>query len=65
MNGVKVTVKVYTGSKFKTYNLKKTSKGQVSFTTQGLNKSKHNVAVNVKSDSKINSASAKGTIKIN
>lgn len=34
MGSVKVTVKVYTGSKFKTYNLKTNSKGQVSFTTQ-------------------------------
>lgn len=64
MKNVKVAVKVYTGKKYKNYNLKTDSKGQVSISTEGLNSSVHNVAISVKANSNMNSATAKSTITV-
>lgn len=64
MKNVKVTVKVYTGKKYKTYSLKTNSKGQASISTEGLNSSTHDVAVNVKGNTKMYSATAKSTITV-
>lgn len=65
MKNVKVNVKVYTGKIYKTYNLVTNSKGKVSISTEGLSSSTHNVAISVKSNSNINSATAKSTITVN
>lgn len=64
MKNVKLTVKVYTKKQPKTYNLKTNSKGQAAISTDSLNKSKHEVAISVKGDSKIAKASAKSSITI-
>lgn len=64
MKGIKVLLKVFTGSKYKKYLLKTNKKGVVSINTKKLSKSSHKVVVNVKKTSKIKSASAKSTIKI-
>ena len=64
MKNVKVAVKVYTGKKFKTYNLKTNNKGQASISTEGLSVSTHNVVISVKATSSINSATSKSTITI-
>lgn len=64
MKGVKVTVKVFTGSKYKTYSLKTNSKGEASISTKSLSKATHNVAVNVKGTSDYKANSAKSSIRI-
>lgn len=64
MKNVKVTVKVYTGKKYKTYNLKTNKNGNAVFSTEGLTASLHNVAVSVKANSNMNSATAKSRITI-
>lgn len=63
-SGVKVTMKVYTGKKYKTYNLKTNSEGVVSISTKSLSKGTHKVAVTIKGTSKYKAASAKSSIKI-
>lgn len=64
MKNVKVTVKVYTGSKYKTYNLKTNAKGQVSISTKALSKAKHKVVINVKSTAKYKASKANSLITI-
>lgn len=64
MGGIKVSIKVYTGSKYKTFTAKTNSKGVVSINTKSLSKTTHKVAVNVKGNSKYKSASAKSSVKI-
>lgn len=64
MKNVKVAVKVYTGKKYKTYNLKTNANGQVCISTEGLDNSTHNVLIEVKGTSKINKATSKSTITI-
>ena len=64
VKNVNVNVKVYTGKKYKTYNLKTDSKGKVSISTEGLNSSTHDVVISVKANSNINSATAKSTITV-
>jgi len=63
MKGVKLLVKVFTGKKYKKYSLKTNKNGVVSINTKSLKKGLHKVMVNVKSTSKIKSASAKSSIK--
>lgn len=64
MKGVKVTVNVYTGSKYKTFTAKTNSKGVASISTKSLSKTTHKVAVNVKGTTKYKAVSAKSSIKI-
>ncbi len=64
MSGVKVTIKVYTGKKYKTFNVKTNSKGIASISTKSLSKTTHKVVVNVKGTSNVKKASAKSSIKI-
>ncbi|MCQ2976838.1 MAG: prealbumin-like fold domain-containing protein [archaeon] len=45
VSGLKVTVKVYTGKKYKKYALKTNSKGLVSLNTKGLKLGKHKVVI--------------------
>lgn len=63
MNGVKVLMKVFTGSKYKKYSLKTNKNGVVSINTKNLKKGTHKVAVTVKATSKVKKASAKSSIK--
>lgn len=64
MDGIKFTLKVFTGKKYKTYNLKTNKNGVASINTKSLGKGSHKVTVNVKATSKVRAASAKSTIKI-
>lgn len=64
LNAVKVTVKVYTGKKYKTYNLKTNKKGVVSIPTKALSKGKHKVAIKTKATSKIKAASKTSYITV-
>lgn len=63
MKGIKVLVKVFTGSKYKKFSLKTNKNGAVYINTNSLTKGTHKVAVNVKATSKVKSASAKSSIK--
>lgn len=64
MKGVKVAVKVYTGSNYKIYNVKTDSNGIASINTKDLSKASHNVVISVKKTAKYKAASAKSTITI-
>ena len=64
MAGVKVSVKVYTGNGYKTYNVKTNSAGVASISTASLAKGVHNVVVNVGKTAKYTGATAKSSIKI-
>ena len=63
MKNIKVTIKVFTGKKYKKYSLKTDNNGIVSINTKSLTKSKHNVVINIKATSKVKSASSKTYIK--
>lgn len=63
MKGIKILVKVFTGSKYKKYSLKTNKNGIVNINTKSLAKGTHKVTVNVKATSKVKSASAKSSIK--
>lgn len=63
MKGIKVTVKVFTGKKYKRYTLKTNKNGVVSINTKNLKKGSHKVTVYVKATSKVKKASAKSSIK--
>lgn len=64
MSGVKVQVKVYTGKKYKTFNVKTNSKGIATISTKALSKGTHKVVMTIKSNSHHREASAKGSIVI-
>ena len=64
ISGAKVVLKVYTGKKYKTYNLKTNSKGEVSINTKSLSKGTHKVIIKVKATSKYKANSEKSSIKI-
>ena len=64
MSGVKVTIKVYTGNKYKTFTAKTNGDGVASFSTKSLSKTTHKVIVNVGGNSKIKSSSTKSSISI-
>lgn len=64
IKGVKVTLKVFTGKKFKKYSLKTDGNGEVSINTKKLSKSLHKVIIEVKGTSKVKSASSKSSINI-
>ena len=64
LSGVQVSLKVYTGKKFKTYNVKTNSKGVASFNTKSLTKANHKVIVNIKASANYNAASATSYINI-
>ena len=63
MKNIKVMIKVFTGKKYKKYTLKTDKKGIVSFNMKSLPKGKHNVVINIKSTSNVNSAVLKTYIK--
>ena len=63
MRGIRVLMKVFTGSKYKKYSLKTNKNGVVSINTKNLKKGTHKVIVNVKVTSKIRKASAKSSIR--
>ena len=63
MKNIKVIIKVFTGKKYKKYFLKTDKKGIVSFNMKSLPKGKHNVVINIKSTSNVNSAVLKTYIK--
>ena len=63
MKGIKLTVKVYTGKKFKKYSLKTNKKGIASFNMKSLKKGSHKVVIKVKANSKVKSSSAKSKIR--
>ena len=63
MKNIKVIIKVFTGKKYKKYFLKTDKKGIVSFNMKSLPKGKHNVVINIKSTSKVQSAVKKTYIK--
>lgn len=64
VSGVKVTIKVYTDKKYKTYSAKTNSRGIATFSTKALSKATHNVVVSIKKNSNYNAASAKSSIKV-
>ena len=64
VKGVKVTMKVFTGSNYKKYTVKTNSKGIASFNTKSLSKGKHKVSVSVKGDKYYKSAKDKGSVKM-
>lgn len=64
VNGVKVTIKVTTGKKTKTYNVKTNSRGIASISTKALSKTTHKVAISIKANTYYKAASAKSSIKI-
>ena len=63
MKNIKVMIKVFTGKKYKKYSFKTDKKGIVSFNMKSLPKGKHNVVINIKSNSKVKSAVLKTYIK--
>ncbi|MEE1337303.1 hypothetical protein, partial [Methanobrevibacter sp.] len=63
MKNIKVVIKVFTGKKYKKYSLKTDKKGIVGFNMKSLSKGKHNVVINIKSNSKVKSAVLKTYIK--
>ena len=64
VKGIKVTMKVYTGKKYKTYNLKTNKKGEASINTKSLSKGNHKVIIKTKATKKYKAASTKSSIKI-
>lgn len=64
MKGIKVTLKVFTGKKYRTYNVKTNSKGVASVSTKSLSVTTHKVLVNVKGTSNVKKASAKSSVKV-
>ncbi len=64
IKGVKLTVKVYTGKKFKTYKLKTNNKGVASMKTKSLKKGKHKVVITAKGSGLYNAGKKTSSIKI-
>ena len=63
IKNMKVTLKVYTGKKFKTVNLKTNSKGEVTYQTKKLSKGNHKIKVTA-TDSRYNFNSYSSSIKV-
>ncbi len=64
VSGVKLTVKVYTGKKYKTYSLKTNSKGVATISTKALTKTTHKVVISTPKTTYYNAASKSSSIKI-
>ena len=64
MSGVKVSIKVYTGNKYKTFTVKTNNNGVASISTASLSKAAHNVVVNVAGTSNYKAISSKSSIRI-
>ncbi len=64
LKGVKVSIKVYTGKKYKIYTVKTNAKGIASLSTKALSKGTHNVVVSIKANKNYKASSAKSSIKI-
>ena len=64
VSNVKLAVKVYTGSKYKTYNIKTNSKGIATINTKALSKGTHKIVVNTKATDKYNAAKASSSVSI-
>ena len=64
VKGAKVTIKVYTGKKAKTYTRKTDADGAVRFNTKSLKKGKHKVVVNLKANKKYKKAKGNGSVEI-
>lgn len=64
LSGVKLTVKVYTGKKSKSYTIKTNKKGVATLKTKALKKGKHKVVINIKQNGLYNAAKKTSTIKI-
>lgn len=64
VSGIKVTLKVYTGSKFQKITAKTNSKGQITYTSKTLSIATHKVKVSVASTKNYKAASKQGSIKI-
>ena len=64
MKGVKVSVKIFTGKKYKNYSAKTKANGEVAISTKSLSKATHKVVVNVKKTSNLKAASTKSSIVI-
>ena len=62
VSGIKIKVKIYTGKKSKTYNLKTNKKGSVIINTNNLKRGEHKVTIQSIDNKYI--ISAKSTIKI-
>ena len=63
IKNMKVTLKVYTGKKFKTVNLKTDSKGEATYQTKKLSKGNHKVVVSA-TDGRYNFNSYSSSIKV-
>lgn len=64
VKGVKVKIKVYTGTKYKTFTAKTDSKGIASISTKSLGKGDHKVKVSIKATSNFKAASKSSNIKV-
>jgi len=64
MKNIKVSLKVFTGKKYKKYTLKTDKNGIVTLNMKSLAKSKHKLTVSVKGSSNIKSAFSKTYIRI-
>ena len=64
VKNAKVTIKVYTGKKAKTYTRKTDADGAARFNTKSLKKGKHKVVVSLKANKKYKKAKAKGSVEI-
>ena len=63
ISNMKLTVKVYTGKKYKTVDVKTNSKGEASYQTRGLAKGSHKVVVSA-SDGRYNFNTLTSSIKV-
>ena len=64
VSNVKLTVKVYTGSKYKTYNIKTNSKGIATINTKALSKGTHKIVIDSKATDKYKSAKYTSSVSI-
>lgn len=64
VSGVKLTVKVYTGTKYKPYTLKTNSKGEATINTKALSKGSHKIIISTKATANYNAASKTSSVSI-
>lgn len=64
VKGVKVTVKVYTGKKYKKFTKNTNAKGEISINTKSFSKGLHKVTITINANSNFNKASSKSSISI-
>ena len=64
VSGVKLTVKVYTGKKYKSYSLKTNSKGEATINTKALSKGSHKIAISTKATTNYKAASKTSSASI-